>query len=437
VVLLTQFVAPALLLVPGISAVRLVLRVATFAVALMAWAGAIASGRRVPGRRGASAGWAKFSAVWLGLAALNPSAASPLAAVAGLVLNLAILSPAFWVPATVRSAARLERLLAILFLCNAASAVVGILQYYYPGRFDPPEMRLTGKYGRDQYTYKTDDGREVMRPCGLSDSPGGAAPAGLYTCVVGIAFALRPIAAWKRMGCLGLAFIGMATIYTTHVRTALVLVLAGQVAMAWMLAMRRDFAKLTQLGVTGGLIFVAALGWAMRNGGSALVERFATLLEGSSGQVYYKNRGGFLDETMNVLIWQYPLGAGMGRWGMVYMYFGGVGESLWAEIQPTAWVYDGGIPLLVGYSGAVGLAVLEAVRAATRARDRSLAYTAMIIAVVGATILVNCLSYIPFIGSIGMQFWVLLGALAGVAARQPARGRPPGRPAAPRPARAR
>jgi hypothetical protein len=312
-------------------------------------------------------------------------------------------------------------------LCNAASSVLGILQFYYPDRFNPPEIHTVGKYGLDPYIYTTADGRQVIRPCGLSDTPGGAASAGLGACIFGVAFALWPMARWKRLACAGMSLVGMAVIYTTNVRSALVLALVSQLCMAGILALRRDFVKLSQMGVVAGLIFVAALTWAVRNGGEAMVNRFASLLEGSANQVYYQNRGHYLEHALGTTLFEYPIGAGLGRWGMMAYYFHAANTE-YVEIQIQGWIVDGGIPLLIGYLGGILAGIILAIRLAIRSRDRLLRYAAMIIAVVSMAVLVQCLSYVPFSSTQGVQFWILIGALAGASPRSR-----PGRRAAPAP----
>jgi hypothetical protein len=429
------FAVPALMFVPGASSIRFWLRTVVYVLPLLAWVSTLCAGKRA--RRTSPGSWMKFCAAWTALSLCNPLAGSLIGASAQLVLTFAIYSAVFWVPATVTTAPRLARLLGIFFLCNAASSVMGILQFYYPERFNPPVLQTAGKYGLDPYIYVTADGREVIRPCGLSDSPGGASAAGLCTSVMGVAFALWPMARWKRLACAGLALVGMAVIYTTNVRSALVLALIGQLCMAGILALRRDFVKLSQLGMIAGLIFVAALAWAIRNGGQEVVNRFASLLEGSAGEVYYQNRGHFLENAFTKLIFDYPVGAGLGRWGMMAAHFN-PGAALWAEIQVQAWILDGGIPLLIGYAGGIVVSLAMATRLAIRSRDRALRYAAMIIAVLSLMVAFLCLSYVPFCSTLGVQFWILIGGLAGVKPRPPARGRaatatagPPSRPGAP------
>jgi hypothetical protein len=55
--------------------------------------------------------------------------------------------------------------------------------------------------------------------------------------------------------------------------------------------------------------------------------------------------------TFRKLLFEYPLGCGVGRWGMMTYYFGrfdaNPNPAVFVEIQPTGWLFDGGIPLLL------------------------------------------------------------------------------------------
>ena len=65
----------------------------------------------------------------------------------------------------------------------------------------------------------------------------------------------------------------------------------------------------------------------------------------------------FLSYTLQELLYEYPFGAGIGRWGMMSAYFGEPTNwqfpALWAEIQLTGWLYDGGVLLWICYAGAI------------------------------------------------------------------------------------
>ena len=152
-------------------------------------------------------------------------------------------------------------------------------------------------------------------------------------------------------------------------------------------------------------------------GGDSIRERFMSLFQGDPREVYYESRGVQLENAFSDLLSEYPLGAGLARWGVVSGYVGGSRTSqLWAEIQPAAWILDGGIFLLVLYGLAL-LAVfrweLELVRRLFDSDDRL--WTAAIAAVnIGTLALVA--TFVPFTTQIGLQFWFLEGLLHGAMA---------------------
>jgi hypothetical protein len=111
---------------------------------------------------------------------------------------------------------------------------------------------------------------------------------------------------------------------------------------------------------------------------------------------------------------RWPLGGGLGRWGVVNNYFGNRnlpvdrGGPFWVEIQLGGWVIDGGIPLLVLYSIAILMALLSMLRIALRCRDPDLALWAGAVLALGISVVAACFVGCPFIGPTGMQFWILV-----------------------------
>jgi len=142
-------------------------------------------------------------------------------------------------------------------------------------------------------------------------------------------------------------------------------------------------------------------------GGEQVSNRVGSLGEASAGTVYYANRGTFLEDTIYRILPEYPLGAGLGRWGMVYQYFGDKSSaslpSLWAEIQPTACLYDGGAPLLLAYYAAMMACILQTLRVALY-KSGVIADFATIVFALNIATLANIFSYAPFIGQSGLTF---------------------------------
>ena len=95
---------------------------------LIAWAVTFARGRGAT--RFPAIPWLTGCAAWLGLEIMHPGLNSPLAGIASIVMNLGIMSPAFWVGSTRITSGRLTRLMTLVLLCNAASTAVGVLQFY-------------------------------------------------------------------------------------------------------------------------------------------------------------------------------------------------------------------------------------------------------------------------------------------------------------------
>jgi hypothetical protein len=436
-VIFLQIALPALMFVPGLAKVRIVTRVAAFAIPLLAWGAVAASGRRSPAAGTfAPAAWLAGASVWLVLSILHPFTNSLASGAAQAALCISILSPALWAPQAMGSPRQVSRLMAILLVCNGASALVGVGQFYRPDRFNPPVIAQVGPHGVETLMYETADGRKILRPCGLTDTPGGACAAGMLACIAGLGFAMSPIALWRRLASLGLAAVGMAAIYFSQVRSTLLLTAAAILALLGLLVARRDFRKVFLLTVAGGAVIIGTFVWVARKEGAAVLGRFETLLEGDFTNTYYRNRGFFVEDVYKVYMWRYPLGAGMGRWGQMYAYFGDRSkEMLWAEVQWAGWVFDGGIPLLLIYSAAIVLAIWDSTRIALTSRAPQVGYWAAVVTALNLSTVLMTFSYVPFIGPPGIQFWALAGALHAAdrytrLAKRPGRAAP-GRPPAP------
>jgi len=184
------------------------------------------------------------------------------------------------------------------------------------------------------------------------------------------------------------------------------------------LVKRGEITRATKILFASIVLIAISSVWAFTIGGSQVTERLSSLVESNAANVYYTNRGVFLEDTIFNTIPKYPLGAGLGRWGMVYSYFGDKSSlsssALWAEIQPTAWIYDGGVPLLLVYYSAIIACVLFSYRIATN-RQNAWGDLAIVVFAHNIAILANTFSYVPFIGQSGLYFWLLnAGLMAGV-----------------------
>lgn len=426
---LAQTLLPALMFIPGLVAVRSFTKIGSYAVMLLAWWLVAAKPRSASqaeaGRSFAPRPWLAAALAWMALSILHPTTNSIVGGIAAVIMALSISSPAFWSGDALIAPRQITRLMLVIFWCNAAGSALGLLQVAAPDTFNPPVIPALemGENNRDIYTYKTEDGREVIRPCGLTDIPGAAGQAGSLTAMLGLCLALRPGAWWKRAGYLGLSLIGGAVIYATQVRTSLVVQAICVAALVGILAWQGEWRKAGL--IFGGGILVAGLGlfWAAGSIGNVVVQRFATLIESDPGDLYYAQsaRGLMLQQAFDTLIWDYPLGAGLSRWGQIHDQFGDKQagpdtDMIWAEIQINAWILDGGIPLLLLMSTAIGLAMRDTLRAAG-SKDRDVASWAAVVLALNLSVVALCFSFTPFSAPGGVQFW-MLAAVVHAAARQ-------------------
>jgi hypothetical protein len=140
-----------------------------------------------------------------------------------------------------------------------------------------------------------------------------------------------------------------------------------------------------------------------------------TLFAQDPVSLYQASRGGQLVYTFDDLISTYPLGAGLGRWGMIGGYFGGGDHPLWAEIQVAGWAIDGGIPLILVSVGAVVVALFHLWRVAGTDPDAKVRACAAIALAANLGTAALIFSFTPFVTQIGLQFWFLAGAVQGIA----------------------
>ena len=260
----------------------------------------------------------------------------------------------------------------------------------------------------------TSDGRTIIRPCGLSDNPGAAGGAGAVTCLLGLCLAVRPIAAWKRLASLGLALAGMAAIYFCQIRAAMVMEFVCIVSLVILFSMRGHFRQAALLAMGSVILVFGSAVWVVSAVGEVGTKRFMSLVEERPAELYLESRGRFVQQAFETLMWQSPLGAGLGRWGQAYSYFGDLSggyESpsghIWVEVQWPAWIIDGGIPLLVAYVVAITLAMLDTLRIALTCKDKELAYWASVVCTLNLSIVASTFSACPFVAPWGLGFWLM------------------------------
>ncbi len=359
----------------------------------------------------------------------HPLTSSTFAGLAQFVLYLSVIAPIFWAGTFVRTPERLARLMALLLICNGINALVGVLQVYDPARWMPPEMsRVMTEtvYGLGTVTYRGPDGRLIVRPPGLFDTPGAVAGPGMYAALLGLVFASSAIALWKRLAAIAASFAGIAAIYLSQVRVSLVVSILMLGSYCSLLVLQGRKSRAMFFGGAAIAIVIATFSFALVLGGESIAERTFTLFAQDPLALYAGSRGGQLSYTFGELLQKYPMGAGLGRWGMIAVYFGGVStpgvEPLWVEIQVAGWAIDGGFALLLLYVGALVVTLVTDTRVARTHRDARVRACAAVVLAANLGTAALIFTFTPFVTQIGLQFWFLAGALHGLAAsREPER----------------
>jgi len=424
----SQTLLPAMMFMPGSQAFRLPLRVGAYAVSLFAlilwW---FNRGGQRPARHPAER-WLLWIGLYLVMMIAHPGTNSLLAGVAQMLLYVAIFCPVFWAPAYVQTPRQLARILVILLVCNGLNSIVGVLQVYDPVRWMPPQ--LSSVYTGDALaavTYLGPNGRVIIRPPGLFDTPGAVCAAGTVAVLLGLILAVEPIDWWKRMTALAFATAGISAIYLSHVRAAFMVTVGTLIVYLVLLGLQNEKRRATGFLSAAGALLAGGLAISIVLGGQSVEDRFLTLLGSDPGQVYYESRGVQLESAFSSLAVNYPFGAGLARWGMMRNYFGDAGTSeggeLFAEVQPNAWILDGGIPLLLLYSIALGLTAAYELKLIRDLADRNDRLLTAVVTAANLGTLALVFSFIPFGTAVGIQFWFFEGALCGAMANQLRRAR--------------
>lgn len=426
--LLLEMACQLALLVPALNAgpMRVLWRVGGFAASLLFLAG-------LRGRTRANA--VNVAAMWvIGLfllEMLNPMSNTWMSRLAVVGMAVASLAPLFWMTRLRFPEGLFERIIRWFWAYYTLGAGVGLLQVYFPGRFQPQLSPVVLGLGQDVEGLKITlaNGVHMFRPMGLTDTPGGAATAGLWAVLFGLGFLLtvrRSRHAWlQKLIYLGSMIVGMMIIYLSQQRALLVVVAIWFAAMLAILLWRQRWREGALLA---GLVLVLALGSfrvAAGVGGSDMIQRVTSLGGGQGERVYRQERGTFLAQAFGPFLHQYPLGAGLGRWGMMNQYFGDNSDpqtgSLYVEIQWQAWVLDGGAPLLAAYVVLLLLTGWSLFRLARR-RQRLWLWAALCLAY-DVGIVALTFDYTPFTGQMGLEFWFLnalvLTAVAASARESP------------------
>jgi hypothetical protein len=415
-----QLLCQVALIVGDIGWARVLVRMAAFGASL-----ALVLALRGRGSAHPASGVAVLALAVLGICVFHPETRSLVGGVAQVGLYAAVLGPLFWVPRlTSIDMPMLRRAVMILWCFHALSSALGVLQVYRPGTFQPPVSAVVESKGKgyiESLKITTATGERVFRPMGLTDVPGGAGISGLYAVLLGVGFFLTRRTPGAMAASLASIGIGVAVLYLSQVRALVVMTGISLIAIAAVLIWRRDVKRFSAL--IAGVFLMIALGFvaARSMAGPDVTRRMGTLVRASPGQVYYDNRGKFLEDALFKTLPRAPFGEGLGHWGMTATYFGGgtASKNVWVEIMWAGWIVDGGAPLLITYLLTLGI-TLWAAWSIARARPPSAEahdlpfWAAIVLAYsVGATALT--FSYPIFLSQSGMEFWLLNATLFAAA----------------------
>jgi hypothetical protein len=403
------FLFNGVLLLPGTQPVRFLIRAAPYLASLVALVIA-----RHPFAAPTAPG-AFAMAIVLALLVVNllHTQTQPGAGIAQILLQLAIVSPVFWAGRLIENHHRLMRVLAVFFACNALGSLVGILQIYYPDRFLPAHFSAEASSSYlESLTFLAPDGRTLVRPPGLSDLPGGAAMAGSLSAMMGLAFsARRGVRIWVRFLCFASALAGISVLYLTQVRSLTWMTLAAIGVMALFSVRQKAIWNRGWLACASAVLVLGAFAWAVAVGGETVRDRFLKMSDGGVVESYDHSRGWFWRYTFSDALERFPLGAGLGRWGVMNGYFASErpdSPTLWAEIQLTGWLYDGGVPMWLAYISGLGLSLLFVFRIALSKRcGETLPFAAVIVFCINANIVGVSFTGPAFNTAMGLQYWLL------------------------------
>jgi hypothetical protein len=416
-----QTALPAILYLPGTQSIRLPLRIGAFLIStalLVYWLFKTTPSERH--EQHPSVPLACAAVAYLALMSFHPLTSSATVAVAQIGLYVSVLAPVFWAPWLVKSPLQLRRLMAILLVCNGINSIVGVLQVYDPQRFLPAEFSRVitmSDVGLGPVTYRGANGELIVRPPGLFDTPGAVAGPGLYAALLGLVFAATRFKMWQRGICLLLAVSGFAAIFLSHVRVSVVVALGCILVYGALVALQRRTSTATTFGLIAAGSLIGALVLAVALGGSSISSRLATLFTSDPVRVYTSARGSQLALAFTDTLFDYPFGAGLGRWGMLTLYFGTPtleAPALWAEIQLAGWMIDGGIILVALYCAALVATAAFELRVALKDPDPVLRASGAAVFAANAGTLALLFSFTPFVTQAGVQYWFLTGALFGV-----------------------
>ena len=408
--LAVQFLCQALLMVERLGAFRMGFRAATFLSSI----GMVILLSSRPARPHPVCRLAAITLLILATGLLHPETII-ISGMAHLAFNASIWAPLFWVGRLSLSSRGIWNILQFMWVFHTVSAVVGVLQTYYPETFAPSANFVQSLLGErsESLLINLADGRRVWRPFGLSDSPGGAASSGSLAIIIGLVLVTKDVGIVKRLvAAIGIAA-GIFCIYICQIRVILVITLLSALVMIIVQFLQGRLTRVAGMLLLIPAVLVGGIVWTQDIGGDAVTKRVRTLTEDTPTAVYYKNRGAFVEHTFASELPKYPLGAGLGRYGMMYTYFGDKRiRPLHVEVQITGWLYDAGLLMVaLGYAAVLATCFVTFRIATSRTADPLLVECALIIASLNCAWLAVTFSYALFLSQGGMMFWLLNAAL--------------------------
>ena len=356
---LSQTFIPAILYLPGSQPLRVPIRVASYGLSLgvLAYFAFVArSNARRAGRPHPATVWLIACVGWLCLMLLHPTTNGLVVGLAQIGMYFSIISPVLWVPKAVGDSAHLRRLLWLLLFCNGINSFVGVMQVHDPNTWMPREFSsiiMSGDFGLGMLTYVGADDHRILRPPGLSDAPGSVCGPAVFALYFGLVFAVTGRAWWQKLLAALFAALGAAAIFLSLVRSSLLIAVGMTVVFTLLQIRQGQIVRAIALLVIGFAAITGAFVHSAEIGGDSITSRFHTIFEKNPKDFYMENRGGQVAAGFSELLPKYPLGAGLGRWGMMRGYFGNEqnkdSPALYAEIQFPAWIIDGGIVLAILY----------------------------------------------------------------------------------------
>ncbi len=411
--ILLEFILQILLLFPQIGSFRVPIRIASFGVSLFLLIRWRSKGVNHPAYKPAIA----VLIIMLLELSLHPHINSIISGTAQCLMYLAILSPLFWGINLKLTPKGFENLMFLMWGIHTLSSMLGVLQVYYPGKFQPPLSTFlqNSTYKGTNLLITLANGEQVYRPMGLTDTPGGASTAGLYALLFGMVIALKhPHPMMKILG-ISSGACGLFCIYLSQVRSVLVMAVISLLVLAVVLLITGQIFRFSVMASSVVGLFAATFSWAVAIGGTSTLKRLSSLFAASPDTVYHENRGQFLQDTIFKFLPQYPWGAGLGRWGMMNNYFGDnsdtISQPIWVEIQWTGWLLDGGFPLIIAYCLALFLACLTAWKIATNRKLGDFTLWGGLVFAYNIGAIAVTFNYPLFIAQGGTEFWLLNTAL--------------------------